>query len=155
MDQTVIANLRQLLCASCDHVSEPIYYQGEGPYIMTTYEDYDDVCFSFYEMNDVESFLANPGKKPAVFADNAFLSNLTKQMHLHQLLEERGLSTYHLLCDRLAPDALVCREAIRELHKHSPELVKDILLIDSRGNISPGEAVVPGPFVRLKLAEKN
>ena len=153
MDQTVIANLRQLLCASCDHVSEPIYYQGEGPYIMTTYEDYDDVCFSFYEMNDVESFLANPGKKPAVFADNVFLSNLTKQMHLHQLLEERGLSTYHLFCDRLAPDALVCREAIRELHKHSPELVKSIKLIDSRGNFISGLALVPGPFAQLELVK--
>ncbi len=93
MDQTVIADLRQLLCASCDHVSELIYYQSEGPYIMTTYEDYDDVCFCFYEMNDVESFLADPEKKPAVFADNTFLSNLTKQMNLHQLLDERGRLT--------------------------------------------------------------
>lgn len=155
MDQTVIADLRQLLFASCDHVSEPIYYQGEGPYIMTTYEDYDDVCFYFYEMNDVESFLADPGKKSAVFADGVFLLNLEKQMNLYQLLDERGLSTYHLFRDRLAPDALVCREAIRELHKYNPELVKGIKLIDNRGNFSPGEAVVPGPFVRLELVEKN
>jgi hypothetical protein len=153
MDQTVFADLRQLLCASCDQVSEPIFYKGEGPYIMTMYEDYDDVCFCFNEMNDVESFLADPGKKPAVFADDDFLLNIAEKMNLTKILDERGLATYHLFRHRFVLDALVCREAIRELHKHSPELVKGILLIDSRGNISPGETVVPGPFVRLKLAK--
>ena len=153
MDQTAITNLRQLLCAACDNVSEPIYYQGEGPYIMITYEDFDDVCFCFYEMNDVESFLADPGKKPAVFADNQFLLNIAEQMNLHKLLRDRGLSTYHLFRFRLVPDTLACHEAIRELHTHSPELVESIMLIDSGGNFSRGETVVPGEYVRLELVK--
>lgn len=145
MDKTMIADLRQKLIAIFDQVSEPLYYQGEGPYFMATLEDGDDVRFYFYEMNDVESFLADPEKMPAVFSEPDFMFASADTMDLAKL-EHTG-RYYSLFLMRLAPDSPVCRQAIKQIHEQNPDLLVNIALINELGNITPAVTLVDSPIL--------
>lgn len=145
MDPTMIADLRQKLIAIFDQVSEPLYYKGEGPYFMTTLEHENEVRFFFYEVNDAESFLANPEKMPTVFTEPDFLFSATDDMDLEKI--EHTERYYPLSLMRLVPDSPVCRLAIKELHEQSPELLVNIAVIDASGKISPALFILDDPVL--------
>ena len=136
----MIADLRQKLIATFTQVSEPLYYEGEGPYFMATLEDCDDVRFYFYEMNDVETFLADPEKMPDVFSEPDFLFASTDDMDLAKI--EYTNRYYSLFLMRLAPDSPACRQAIKQIHEQNPEPLSHITLIDRDGKISPALSIL-------------
>ena len=71
--------------------------------------------FVFYELNDVESFLADPLKIPAVFNEPDSLFSVMKDIDPYKS------GPHMLFLKRLVPDSPVCRQAIKELHKQKPE----------------------------------
>lgn len=143
MDPTMITDLRQKLIASFDQVSEPLYHKGEGPYFMTTLEEDDDLRFCLYEMNDVESFLADPEKLPAVFSEKDFLLTATDDIAPNKTkFYWRDL---HVFMRRLVPDSPVCRLAIKKLNEKNPELLEVIALINDSGKIVNSKSVLDSP----------
>ena len=143
MDQTTVADLRQKLIATFNQVSEHLYYKGEGPYFMATLEDDGEFRFYFYEVNDVESFLADPGKTPAVFSEPDFLFSATDDLAPNKIkFSERSFLIFMM---RLVPDSPVCRLAIKKLHEQNSEILGSIALINHYGKIVSANTVLDSP----------
>ena len=147
MDQPTIADIRQKLTEIFDQVSAPLYQNGEGPFFMATREHKDDVKFFFYEVNDVETFLADPEKMPAAFSEANFLFSSTDNMDLTAIeLVDR---VYDLYMMRLVPDSAICRLAIQQLQVKNPDQVLNIALLDEEGKIIPAVNVLDNPVLLM------
>ncbi len=145
MDQTMIADFQHKLSAIFDQVSEPLYHDGEGPFFMATQEQGGDVRFFVYEANSVETFLADPEKLPAAFAEADFLFSATDGLDMTNI--EQSQRDYVLYMIRLAPDSPACRQAIRELNEKNPEQLLNIALLNELGNIVPAAMLVDAPVL--------
>lgn len=135
MDQLMLADIWQKLTEIFDQVSAPLYHNGEGPFFMATREQGDDMKFFFYEVNDVETFLATLEKVPAAFSAANFLFNSTDDMVLTAI--EYTNQFYDLYLMRLVPDLPVCRLALQHLQAKNPNLLLNIALLDEEGKIIP------------------
>ena len=147
MDQPTIADIRQKLANIFDQVSAPLYHNGEGPFFMATREHKDDVKFFFYEVNDVETFLADPEKMPAAFSEANFLFSSADHLDLKAIeMTERDYVLYMI---RLVPDSAVCRLAIQQLQAKNPDQVLNIALLDEEGKIIPAVNVLDNPVLLM------
>ena len=145
MDQLMISDIRQKLSAIFDQVSEPLYHKDEGPFFMATQEQGGDVKFFFYEANTVETFLADPLKLPAAFAEADFLFSATDGLDM--TIIEQSQRDYVLYMIRLAPDSPACRLAIRKLSEQNPEQLLNIALLNELGNIVPAALMLDAPVL--------
>ena len=145
MDQTMIADFQHKLSAIFDQVSEPLYHDGEGPFFMATQEQGGDVRFFVYEANTVETFLADPQKLPAAFAEADFLFSATDGLDMTNI--EQSQRDYVLYMIRLAPDSPACRQAIQALNRTNPEQLLNIALLNELGNIVPAATLVDAPVL--------
>jgi hypothetical protein len=147
MEQQTIDDIRQKLADIFDQVSVPLYYDGEGPFFMATRELGDDVKFFVYEVNDVETFLADPEKMPLAFVDAAFLFSSADKMDLSAV--EMTEREYKLFMLRLVPDSAASRLAIQQLNGVNPDQVLNIALLDEEGKIIPAVNVVDSPVLLM------
>ena len=145
MDKPMITDFQHKLSAIFDQVSEPLYHEGEGPFFMATQEQDGDVKFFFYEANTVETFLADPQKLPAAFAEADFLFSATDGLDMTNI--EQSQRDYVLYMIRLAPDSPACRLAIRKLNEQNPEQLVNIALLNELGNIVPAALLVDSPVL--------
>jgi len=143
VDQATVADLRQKLIATFTQVSEPLYYKEDGPYFMATFENDGGFRFYFYELNDVESFLADPDRIPAVFSEPDFLFRATDDLDLNKVkFTDRTFSVFLV---KLVPDSPACRLAIIKLHEQNPDLLGSIALINHDGKIFSAYTVLDSP----------
>lgn len=147
MEQQTIDDIRQKLADISDQVSVPLYHDGEGPFFMTTREMGDDVKFFVYEVNDVETFLADPEKMPAAFSEANFLFSSADHLDLKAI--EMTERYYVLYMMRLVPDSAASRLAIQQLNEVNPEQVLNIALLDEEGKIIPAVNVVDRPVLLM------
>ena len=147
MDQPMINDIQKKLTDIFDQVSAPLYHKGEGPFFMATREFGGDVKFFFYEANDVETFLADPEKTPAAFAEAEFLFDATDGLDMTTI--EHSQREYVLYMIRLAPDSPICRRAIQELNAKNPDHVLNIALIDADGKIIPAVTILDTPVLLM------
>ena len=141
----MITDFQHKLSAIFDQVSEPLYHKDEGPFFMATQEQSGDVKFFFYEANTVETFLADPLKLPAAFAEPEFLFSAADGLDMTAV--EQSQRDYALYMIRLAPDSPACRQAIRKLSEQNPEQLLNIALINELGNIVPAAMLVDAPVL--------
>ena len=147
MDQPMLADLRQKLADIFDQVSPPLYHNGEGPFFMATRTFGNEMKFFFYEVNDVETFLADPEKMPTAFTQANFLFSSTEGLDLTNI--EASGRDYVLYLIRLAPDSPSCRLAIQQLQAKNPDVVLNIALIDEEGKIIPAVKVLDSPVLLM------
>ena len=147
MKEQTIAEVRQKLSSTFDQVSAPLYFESEGPFFMTIREQVDDVKFFVYEVNDVETFLADPEKMPSAFSEANFLFSSADQLDLKAI--EMTERYYVLYLIRLVPDSAACRQAIQQLNGVNPDHVLNIALLDAEGKIIPAVNVVDNPVLLM------
>ena len=147
MEQPTIDDIRQKLVDIFDQVSVPLYHDGEGPFFMATRELGDDVKFFVYEVNDVETFLADPEKMPAAFSEANFLFSSADHLDLKAI--EMTDREYVLYMIRLVPDSAACRLAVQQLNGVNPGHVLNIALLNEEGKIIPAVNVVDSPVLLM------
>ena len=114
---------------------------------MATLGHKDDVKFFFYEVNDMETFLADPEKMPAAFSEADFLFRSADDLDLTAV--EWTEQFYDLYMVRLVPDSAVCRLAIQQLQAKNPDQVLNIALLDEEGKIIPAVTVLDSPVLLM------
>jgi hypothetical protein len=147
MDQPTIVDLHHKLANIFDHVSDPVYYNEEGPFFMAACKLGTDVQLYLYEANDVETFLADPEKLPTAFSKSFYLLKPPND-DAPEKAESINLD-FTLSALRLVPDSPICRLAIQQLHAKNPDILSKIALIDAAGELIPAVTVINSPVLLM------
>ena len=136
----MLSELHQIFASLYKQVSEPQYYQGQGPYLMTLDETYDAYEFHCYEIIDVETFLSAPEQFSAAFYEPEFLFKVADTLDLNGIKDSGRY--FSLLLRKVVPDTPSCRLAVQELYRTNPELVENILFLNETGIMFSATAVL-------------
>ena len=129
------------VCATLyEQVSEPQYYQGQGPYLMALMINQEEIEFYCYEIMDAEAFLSAPEKCPPAFQEPEFLFKIADTLKLDGIANSGCY--FHLHLRRVIPDIPACHVALQKLNATTPELIGKIFLIDDSGKLFPAPDIL-------------
>jgi hypothetical protein len=132
--EEMVSTLAKGFAKSCIHVSGPLYFEGQGPYLMIMGKDeYFSYRFECFDITTEESFLAAPDKFPKALRTNEFFLKATDPMNLDGIKDFSH--NFVFLLRKLIPDTPSCRKKLQELSKTDPFLVLHALVIAPSGKV--------------------
>ena len=145
MQNEMVSALRKTFTLFYDQVSEPQYYQGQGPYLLALMKKNDEYEFHCYEIIDAETFLSAPEQFPSAFHEPEFLFKAADTLNLDGI--ENSGRYFSILLRKVVPDIPACRLAVQTMYKTNPELVANIIFIDTAGKLFPATDILFNPVL--------
>ena len=132
--EKMITNFYSTSIEDLKTVSEPQYYQGNGPYILAVIQNKSNIEFHGYEFVDADTFVVAPDKFSEAFYDAAFLDQAAGGLRFEGI-DSKG-RYFFIYLRKVVPDSPACRFVVQKLYETSPKLVPNIFLVDEFGNLS-------------------
>jgi len=125
-------------------VSEPQYFQGEGPYFLAVVQNNDDYEFHGYEFVDAKTFLASPNEFSQALYDPDFLFQMADTLNLEI---KKSRQCFFLFLRKVVPDTPASRLAVQELSETNPDLLDHIFLVNDIEEMLPATYVLQYPIL--------
>jgi len=144
MNKFELASLLMYECRNTfSQVSEPQYYEGEGPFIIALDEVGGEFVFYFFAIVDVDEFLATPDASPRAFAVEDFFHMAADRLDLSHI-KHTG-QYFRLTIRKVVPDDPACRLALQSLGEVNEETAARILLVGRDGVWHSGKTIRDNP----------
>ena len=117
-----------------DHLSSPLYYHEEGPYLIALDTKNNPCTLYLYEFLDPETFLANPQKVPPAFRDDDFIWPIIDDMDFDE--KESKLQTAQILKLKVVPPTLACQMQVKKMYRTCPPQASRIFFMADSGKLT-------------------
>ena len=145
MSSFTVLFLQSVLGDIFDVVSQPLQYKGTTIYFMAARINNEDYKFTFYAVDDCDSFLASPDLIPEAFEDQEFMFNAVDKMGLDNVLQSGRY--FSLSRVRLIPDLPICRLTLQQVQQNNPDLIFETHLIEESGKIISASSIIDMPVM--------
>ena len=127
---------------SFDHLSSPLYYHEDGPYLIALTTESTPPTLFLYEFLDLETCMEKPQEIPAAFMDFDYLTKAIATLNLQNNEASLGKAVYEL--QKIVPFTFAYKQYAQKICRDCPGVASEIFFMTESGKLASAFCLLSG-----------